>query len=193
MAGKQAKALTDAQLRGVLAAVKSTKQPDRNTVMVLLSAKAGLRSKEIAALTWSMVTTATGELADTLQLPDKASKGRSGRTIPLNKELRTALLTLQRATTPAPADRVIRSERGGGMSAAAVTNWFWTLYRSLGFDGCSSHSGRRTFITKAARAVVAAGGSIRDVQELAGHSSLATTQKYIEGHTAAKARLVDMI
>ncbi len=79
------------------------------------------------------------------------------------------------------------------MSAKAVALWFLDLYRRLGFEGCSSHSGRRTFITKAAKAVVAAGGSLRDVQELAGHSSLQTTQGYIQGDTDAKRKLVDMI
>ena len=37
-------------------------------VLLLLSFKAGLDAKEIAALTWSMVTTATGELADTISM-----------------------------------------------------------------------------------------------------------------------------
>jgi len=59
--------------------------------------------------------------------------------------------------------------------------------------GCSSHSGRRTFITRAARKIVEAGGSLRDVQQLAGHASLATTQRYIEGDTDAKRRVVAMI
>ncbi len=79
------------------------------------------------------------------------------------------------------------------MSAKAVALWFLNLYRRLGFEGCSSHSGRRTFITEAAKAVGAAGGSLRDVQELAGHSSLQATQGYIQGETDAKRRLVDMI
>jgi site-specific recombinase XerD len=52
--------------------------------------------------------------------------------------------------------------------------------------------GRRTFITKAARKIVEAGGSLRDVQELAGHASLSTTQRYIEGSTDAKRRVVNM-
>src|SRR5213080_2234938 len=60
-------------------------------------------------------------------------------------------------------------------------------------DGCSSHSGRRTFITRAARKVSQVGGSLRDVQELAGHTSLAMTQRYIEGDTEAKRKLVALL
>ena len=71
--------------------------------------------------------------------------------------------------------------------------WFQRLYQSLGFEGCSSHSGRRTFITRAARKVSEAGGSLRDVQQLAGHRSLATTQRYVEGDTEAKRKLVNLI
>lgn len=62
----------------------------------------------------------------------------------------------------------------------AVSGFFRRLYRSLGFEGCSSHSGRRTFITSCDRKVSQAGGSIRDVIMLAGHRNLATTQGYID-------------
>jgi integrase len=88
---------------------------------------------------------------------------------------------------------VIVSERGRGLSAAAVQLWFHRLYKSLGLAGCSSHSGRRTFITRAARKVSEAGGSLRDVQQLAGHASLAMTQSYIEGDTAAKRGFIALI
>ena len=71
--------------------------------------------------------------------------------------------------------------------------WFHRLYTSLGLAGCSSHSGRRTFITRAARKVSEAGGSLRDVQQLAGHASLAMTQRYIEGDTDAKRKLIALI
>ena len=52
--------------------------------------------------------------------------------------------------------------------------------KKLGFDGCSSHSGRRTAITSWARKIHGVGGSIKDVQSLARHSSLQMTQRYIE-------------
>jgi integrase/recombinase XerC len=87
---------------------------------------------------------------------------------------------------------VIYSGRGDGYSAAAVQVWSSRLYGKLGFTGANSHSGRRTFI-QAARKIIQCCGSLRDVQELAGHASLATTQQYIQGSTEAKQRVVALI
>ena len=85
---------------------------------------------------------------------------------------------------------VILSERQTAMSAKVIVNWFKLQFRELGLEGCSSHSGRRTFVTLAARLVHRAGGSLRDVQELVGHKSLKTTQGYIEGSSDAQRRLI---
>ena len=63
----------------------------------------------------------------------------------------------------------------------------------MGLDGCSSHSGRRTFITRSARLLAKTGGSLRDVQELAGHRALTTTERYIEGDRDAQRKLVRLI
>jgi integrase/recombinase XerD len=72
-------------------------------------------------------------------------------------------------------------------------NWFRQLYRELRLAGCSSHSWRRTFITNAARLVFKAGGSLRDVQQLAGHQSIEQTQAYIDASARAKRRLIELI
>jgi integrase len=88
---------------------------------------------------------------------------------------------------------VIASERGGKMTPLSIVIWFARVYDALGPDGCSSHSGRRTFITRAARVVHKAGGSLRDVQLLAGHRSIQTTQRYIDGDSDAQRRLVSLI
>jgi site-specific recombinase XerC len=78
-------------------------------------------------------------------------------------------------------------------SPGAVQVWFHRLYNDeLGFKGASSHSGRRTFVTRCAKKIIEAGGSLRDVQELVGHASLATTQRYIQGDTEAKRGVVDL-
>ena len=79
------------------------------------------------------------------------------------------------------------------MTARSIVNWFAQLYTELGFAGCSSHSGRRTFITRAARLVTQTGGSLRDVQELAGHRALTTTERYIEGSRAAQRKLIALL
>lgn len=79
------------------------------------------------------------------------------------------------------------------MHPRSIVNWFAGLYQALSLDGCSSHSGRRTFITRTARLLSQAGGSLRDVQELAGHRSLTTTERYIEGDRDAQRTLVRLV
>jgi integrase/recombinase XerD len=182
---KQAKILTDAQIKAALATV--TDPSDR--IMIVLSVKAGLRACEIAALTWPMVTDAEGALADAIALPDVATKGKSGgRQIPMHSDIAGELAKAAERT-----GYVVRNGWGQRTNGKAVAQRFKRLYRSLGFEGASSHSGRRTFITRLAHKITAAGGSIRDVQQLAGHKSLSMTQVYIEGNSEAKRRVVGMI
>lgn len=192
MAGKQAKILSDTDVKDLLLYASSTRYPVRNTVVVLLSTKAGLRAGEIAKLTWDMVLDPRGEVGTVIELRDHAAKKQSGRLIPIHRELRSALAAWRSMTSS--IGPVIPSERGqGAMRPISIVMWFAAAYRSVGLDGCSSHSGRRTFITRAARVVHKAGGSLRDVQLLAGHRSIQTTQRYIEGDSDAQRRLVALI
>ena len=73
--------------------------------------------------------------------------------------------------------------RDGSMrrqSASCIANWFFRLYRDAGLEGCSSHSGRRTFATHIARGLGAFDGSIKDLQDLLGHACLSSTECYLE-------------
>jgi integrase len=143
-----------------------------------------------------MVTDATGQDGEASHMPNRASKGKTGgRTIPMPPDLQSALVTWQRCRgdLATPERSTLFSERGGGLSPATVCLWFHRLSTSLKMDGYSSHLGRRTFITRAARKVSQVGGSLRDVQELADHTSLAMTQRYIEGDTEAERKLVALI
>jgi integrase len=191
MAGKQAKILSDQQTRSLLVFASATRNPRRNHLILLLSLKAGLRAGEIAKLTWDMVVGPTGEIASVIELRDCAAKKKSGRLIPIHPSLRSALAAWRKMSTG--AGPIIRSERGGPMTPVSIVNWFAIAYRAVGLAGCSSHSGRRTFITRAARLVHKAGGSLRDVQLLAGHRSIQTTQRYIDGDSDAQRKLVAMI
>jgi integrase len=191
MLGKQAKILSDDNIRDLLAFTTLTRYPTRNRAMVLLSVKAGLRAGEIANLTWPMVTDPSGNIGTVIALEDRVAKKKSGRVIPLHADLRDALATLRKMT--GGNGPVIRSERDIPMAPLSIVNWFTIAYRATGLTGCSSHSGRRTFVTRAARLVHKAGGSLRDVQILAGHRSIQTTQRYIDGDTDAQRRLVALI
>jgi integrase len=111
--------------------------PTRNRLIFLLSVKAGLRAKEIACLTWRMVTDARGQTGQAIHLEDTASKGRSGRVIPMNEELRTALREYAETIWMPTSTFLIQSERLRGMSPQAIVNLFWRWYRHVGFDGCS--------------------------------------------------------
>lgn len=196
--GKQAKTLTKTQVDVITLYLGTRRYGLRDQTIFLLSVRAGLRAKEIASLKWSMVLTADGNIGDSIHLTDDASKGRSGRIIPLNKQLRAHLVQMLdsakngRHFGPETA-YVITTSRADHTSPQAIINMFGQWYDDLGLLGCSSHSGRRTFITNAARKISTVGGSLRDVQMLAGHSSLAVTQRYIEGDSDARRKIVDVV
>src|ERR1700681_31996 len=187
MAGKRAKILSSPDVNDLLVFASCTRHPRRNTVMVLLSAKAGLRAGEIANLTWDMVVDANGQISGLIELADTAAKKCSGRSIPIHPDP-AAALDGWRKIAPL-SDHVIASERGGRMNPLSIVVWFNRALKNIGLKGCSSHSGRRTFVTRASRVVHKAGGCLRDVQLLAGHRSIQTTQRYIDGDSDAQRKL----
>ena len=198
MIGQPAKVLRPHDVRSILAWAAKRRHGARNKTMILLSVKAGLRAGEIAQLTWAMVTDSSGHIGHAIELPGVCAKYGSGRRLPMHGEVRQALMVLQRQCEGRERSKVegpvIGSERGNTpMTAKSVVNWFHAMFVELGLDGCSSHSGRRTFITNAAKMIHRAGGSLRDVQLLAGHRSIQTTQGYIEGDGIAQKKLMRLL
>ena len=195
---RQAKTLSRQQIEAVSSYLLNRRHGLRDQTIFNLSIRSGLRAKEIASLTWAMVTTSDGKIGDSIHLTNIASKGKSGRIIPMNKAVKDNLgrLLLEQQKIrhfDISSAYVITTERAKQTSAQSIVNMFSKWYRELGLLGCSSHSGRRTFITNAARKISSVGGSIRDVQMLAGHSSLSVTQRYIEADSEAQRRVVDVI
>ena len=196
MIGKQAKVLSPGDQRRLLSAARHGRLPERDRVMTLLAMRAGLRACEIAGLTWAMVLEPQGRLAPMIEVRSTIAKRGTGRRVPMHPQLAKALLELRYQLPPeevVPEAPVVRSLKGGPMRPNSVVNWFIAKSRAAGLEGCSSHSGRRTFITNAARAVHRAGASLRDVQMLAGHRSIETTQGYIDGSSEAQRKLVSLI
>ena len=102
----------------------------RNTVMVLLSAKAGLRAGEIANLMWDMVVDANGQIGGLIELADNAAKKCSGRSIPVHPDL-AAALAAWRQVAPS-SDYVVASERGGRMRPLSIVVWFNRAFKNIG-------------------------------------------------------------
>ena len=192
--GRQSKVLSKKQIAAVSGYLKDKRNGLRNQTIFLLSVKAGLRAKEIADLEWGMVLTSDGVVGKEINLTNGASKGSNGgRVIPLHPDIRINLTEMLQRADGGDRDRVISSERRQAVSSQTIINMFQGWYRDLGLQGCSSHSGRRTFITQCARQISTVGGSLRDVQYLAGHSSLQTTQRYIEGDSKSRMKVVGLL
>jgi integrase len=187
---------TDLTQRALSLALSQQGGSQRNIAMILVSCGAGLRAKEIASLTWSMVLSEEGTVGNVLTLPDHAAKNGSGGSIPLAKNVAAALEALRLHTakkTVLPSDPVFISQKGGrAITRQGVVDLFRRIWMKAGI-AASSHSGRRWFATCAARSVSTVGGSLRDVQMLMRHSSLQTTQMYICPNTKAQRDLVDIV
>lgn len=193
MVRQPARVLENEDVRRLVALTGQHRQSDRNAVIVMLSFKAGLRACEIAGLTWTMALNTSGGIADQLTISGGIAKYGSGRTIPMHTELRKVMKRYHKAIGKPVSGPLICSERRRAMTPRSIVNWFHDCYAALKLEGCSSHSGRRTFITQSARLISKTGGSLRDIQELAGHRALATTEKYIAGSRDAQRKLIGLL
>jgi integrase/recombinase XerD len=188
MAVKRAKIIESKDLKVIFKLIDATKDHSKNyrdKVAVLLSVKAGLRAAEIAGIRWIDVTKADGTIADVMHIGSHITKGKKrDRQVPIHPELKRYLELLKKQR---PDDEFIRfGDYKETMTANAMTVWFSRLYQAAGLGGCSSHSGRRTFITEAARRANLFNASLRDVQDLAGHANLTTTERYIDPSDGVK-------
>ena len=174
---KQAKVLTDAELKRVIAVVMQGRHAERNRMAVMLSFLAGMRACEIAALTIGSVIDSQGKPKGEIRLTSDMTKGDEGRVVVvsqrLQREITRYVVTLHDHRPERP---LLRSQKSGHFTANTLVQLFGRIYEAAGLEGGSSHSGRRTFISTLA----AKGVSARVLQRLAGHASLATTQRYIE-------------
>ena len=195
--GKQSKTLNKTQIQMVRTFLKNQRNGLRDETIFLLSVKSGLRSKEISLLSWNMVCKSDGTIDDYINLPNSSTKGNSGRIIPLHKDIKTNLklmLLEHRGLFGFDINNfIVRTERSPFTTSQCIVNMFFKWYKRMGLIGCSSHSGRRTFITETSKKISLCGGSLRDIQMMVGHSNLQTTQRYIESDSESQRKVVDLI
>jgi integrase/recombinase XerD len=179
---KQAKVLTQTEIKRLLRVVSTTKHAARNRLVVMFSYMAGLRACEIAALKVGDVINelkdGSWEVKSEAVLKSNQTKGNKAQTVVFSSALRKEIASYYAHSeeTLEMTDFLIISQKKSGFSSQTIQNLFRELYEAAAISNASSHSGRRTFITTLSEKNV----SVHVIQALARHSSLATTQRYID-------------
>jgi integrase/recombinase XerD len=174
---KQAATLTERQLKQVLAHCAARHHAARDRAIVMMSFLAGLRAKEIAALMLSDVIDAEGHVRSEFILSPEQTKGRKARRVFVSQRLQKELAAyIKKRKLKPKCSALFPSQKDQAFSANSLCQLFLKIYAESGITGASSHSGRRSLLTSLA----AKGVSVRVLQEIAGHSSMAITQRYID-------------
>lgn len=197
----QARVLSERELRKVLNYCNTQSHAFRNKAMLLCTHLAGMRCKEVAALRLCDVLATDGTIKTEIALSAIQTKGNKARTVLVPKKLQdeielylekrfglsnlqaVALTDMQRALFPT------QKNPQRGFTANTLCQLFHKLYKDAQMYGATSHSGRRTFITKLADK----GVGVRVLMALAGHKSIATTQRYIELNPTVMKAAVELI
>ena len=175
---KQAKVLSDKELNKLFKVCELTSYPSRNRLIVAFSFFAGLRAIEIANLKISDVFGADDTVNDTIVLSAEQTKGSKSNVLHIGKKLQREIqsyVTQRPNLTKNRESKLFRTQRGV-FSSQSLQNLFRQLYQLANIPNASSHSGRRSFITNLSEK----GISTRVIQVLARHSSMVTTQRYID-------------
>lgn len=188
---KQARVLTDTEFKRLLAVVAQMKHAERNRLALMLSHFAGLRVREIAALTARDVFDSEGRVREQLRLRAEITKGGHARTVFLNERLRREI---ERYMVDWPEGQdadapLLLTQKRSPFSANTLCQLMGQIYKLAGLEGATSHSGRRWFITRLAHS----GVSPKVIMTLAGHRNLTTTQRYIDVRDDMMKAAVDLL
>ena len=197
----QAKVLTQEEVERVLRYLGKKQHAARNQAMFLLTHGCGVRIKELVSIRLCDVLDRNGNINAEVHLNRNQTKGDRGRTVYLSDKMRAVIenYLCQRfgiqnllAVTMTDTSRALFSTQKNadrGFSASTGCQMFHYWYKDCGIKHGSSHSGRRSFITNLANKNV----SIHILKELAGHRSIAVTEKYIAKNPSILRASVNML
>jgi len=187
----QAKTLTKQELKRILDYNSACERHnERNRSMILLTFYCGMRIGEVVSLRIADVINERGEVLDEIKLSSSQTKGNKARTVHvperMQKEIKIYIAGLKSRMS---ADFLFKTQKSQRFSSNTATQLLQRIYKRSGIVGATSHSGRRTFITELANK----GVSVRVLAALAGHSSIATTQRYIDINDDMLKKAVELI
>jgi integrase/recombinase XerD len=184
-----AKLITERELKRALAICATRRHSLRDQTILHLSYSAGLRACEIAALRVGDVYAEDGSVKHCVTLSAQQTKGSRARVFYVNQRLQRVLEQYQQQISSRVAgEPLFQTQMRTAFSANTMSQLFLIIYGAAGLEGCSSHSGRRSFITRLAEQGVA----VHLLAALAGHRSIQTTQRYITVNEALLARAVEL-
>lgn len=186
----QAKTLTPVEIEQVLNYIAQRNFPLRNRVMLLTGLFSGMRVGEISSLSIGDVMNTDRTVKAEVRLTAEQTKGRQPRTVFLPQKLRDELAAyLELRTNANPKHPLFVTAGRKAFSANVMAQHFHYLFKRAGITGASSHSMRRSFITNLATK----GIGVRVLASLAGHRSIAVTQRYIDVNDEMKRNAVELI
>ena len=189
---KQGKAsvLNPQQHQQFLAYLATTRQPAQNKAIYLLGYRAGMRIGSIAGLRLNDILDSSGNLKEVVELRRDIVKGRRNYAVYLtHPELRECLLTYLKERPATQVENLFVSQKDTAFSANSLAHKMLKLYRDAGFDGASSHSGRRSFATNCIRA----GVDIVSLKTLMNHSNIQQTSEYVATNDEMLKRAVCLV
>jgi integrase/recombinase XerD len=165
---KQAKTLNERELKAVFVQIGTRRFAARDRAIVAVSYYAGLTTSDVVA--------SDGMIRNELVLLASQTKGRESRKIFVSEKLRKELAVYVRTLDANSSRSLFMTQKDNAFTPNAMCHLFRDIYADCGIANASSHSGRRTFITNLA----SKGVGVRVLAALAGHSSISTTQRYID-------------
>jgi integrase/recombinase XerD len=197
---KQARTLNEKELNLLLLYINTRKHAARDRAMLLMTFYAGMRIAEVAATKIKDVLAADGTIKHEINLTAEQTKGKHSRTVvvpeKLRKEIHAYLLTrynnkelIALNYSDAINCPLFATQKRNGFDRNTACYHFHMLYKAAGIDGASSHSGRRSFITKLSAKSV----PLKVLMELAGHRQMQTTQRYIDVTADMKRAAVELV
>jgi integrase/recombinase XerD len=179
----KSRVLSEAEFKRLLIIAKEGPFGLRNVAIVYCSFGLGLRVKEISSLKIADVFDSQFKVLDEINLKRRMTKGEKQRHVYItNQKLANALqlhLNDMRAKEKEQFNKeswLFKTQRRSRFHPDVLQKWFRKLYDKTGLIGASSHSGRRTFITR----LIEQGADIKAVSRLAGHANIVTTSEYVE-------------
>lgn len=187
---KQAQTLSERDIKRVMMYCSTRRHSERDRTIIQFSILAGLRAKELAALTVSDVYDHAGKPRSQFTIQAEQTKGNHARTVYISRRLQRVLEAYYQLIEHRPQHRpLFQTQQRTAFSANTMCQLFLDIYKACGLDNASSHSGRRTFITRLAEQ----GINVRLLAELAGHQHISTTQRYIDVNPQQLARAVELV